>query len=124
MAVRDFAIDLIDELLKDKELALTDQDIRFYDKGSTAETDEDLDDHIRWKNVRYFNEESNVVRSSLLIIQLSFENGSEHVSFHMGGALLDLPQKRHEGGPAYRKTRHQGFEVQCGAKSCVDQQIF
>lgn len=84
MAVRDFAIVLIDELLKDKELALTDQDIRFYDKGTTAETDEDLDDHIRWKNARYFNEESNVVRSSLLIIQMSFENGSEHVSFHMG----------------------------------------
>lgn len=32
MAVRDFAIVLIDELLKDKELALTDQDIRFMTK--------------------------------------------------------------------------------------------
>ena len=49
MAVRDFAIDLIDELLKDKELTLADKDIRFYDRGTTAETDEDLDDHIRWK---------------------------------------------------------------------------
>ena len=46
MAVRDFAVGLIEELLKDNELALTEENIRFYDKGTTAETDENLDDHI------------------------------------------------------------------------------
>ena len=46
MAVQNFVIELIEELLNGKELALTEQDIRFYDKGTTAETDESLDDNI------------------------------------------------------------------------------
>ncbi len=123
MAVRDFAIVLIDELLKDKELALTDQDIRFYDKGTTAETDENLDDHIRWKNARYFNEESNVVRSSLLIIQMSFENGSEHVSFHMG----ELYRIYRKGGMKVSAPfqnvifRRNGMSLFAGWHTCVMQ---
>ena len=52
MAVQNFVIELIEELLGDKELALTEQDIRFYDKGTTAEADKTLDSHIRWKNAR------------------------------------------------------------------------
>ena len=62
MAVQYFVIELIEALLNDKELALTEQDIRFYDKGTTAEADEVLDDHIRWRNARYFNEDSNITR--------------------------------------------------------------
>lgn len=84
MAVRDFAIELIEELLNDKELALTEENIRFYDKGTTAETDETLDDHIRWRNARYFNEDSNVVRSSLLIVQLPVGESAEYINFHVG----------------------------------------
>ncbi len=84
MAVQNFVIDLIEELLNDKDLSLTEQDIRFYDKGTTAGTDEALDDHIRWRNARYFNEDSNVIRSSILIIQLPFEKGTEFVNFHVG----------------------------------------
>ena len=34
MAVQNFAIELIEELLRDEELALTEQNIRFYDKGT------------------------------------------------------------------------------------------
>ena len=84
MAVRDFAIELIEELLKDNELALTEENIRFYDKGTTAETDENLDDHIRWRNARYYNEDSNVVRSSLLIVQLPVGQSAEYINFHVG----------------------------------------
>lgn len=84
MAVQNFVIELIEELLKDRDLALTEQDIRFYDKGTTAETDESLDDHIRWRNARYFNEDSNIIRSSILIIQLPFDNGTEFLNFQVG----------------------------------------
>lgn len=84
MAVQDFAIELIEELLNDKELALTEENIRFYDKGTTAETDESLDDHIRWRNARYYNADSNVIRSSLLIVQLPVGNSAEYINFHMG----------------------------------------
>ena len=84
MAVQNFVVDLMEQLLDDKELALTEQDIRFYDKGTTAETDESLDDHIRWSNARYFNEDSNVVRNSVLIVKLEFDNGTEYVNFHVG----------------------------------------
>ena len=80
----DFAIELIEELLKDNELALTEENIRFYDKGTTAETDENLDDHIRWRNARYYNEDSNVVRSSLLIVQLPVGQSAEYINFHVG----------------------------------------
>lgn len=84
MAVQDFAIELIEELLNDKELALTEENIRFYDKGTTAETDESLDDHIRWRNARYYNADSNVIRSSLLIVQLPVGSSAEYINFHMG----------------------------------------
>lgn len=84
MAVRDFAIDLIEELLKDKKLDLTEENIRFYDKGTTAETDESLDDHIRWRNARYYNADSNVIRSSLLIVQLPIGDSAEYINFHVG----------------------------------------
>jgi len=84
MAVQNFVIELIEELLGDKELGLTEQDIRFYDKGTTAKEDATLDDHIRWRNARYLNEDSNIIRGSILIIQLPFENGTEYVNFHVG----------------------------------------
>lgn len=84
MAVKDFVIDLIEGMLADKDLGLSEQDIRFYDKGTTAGADEDLDNHVRWKNARYYNEDSNVVRSSLLIVQIPIEKGEEYVNFHVG----------------------------------------
>lgn len=84
MAIQNFAVELMEELLKDKELGLTEHDIRFYDKGTTAVMDDDLDSHIRWKNARYYNENSNVIRSSILIVQLNFENGTEYTNFHVG----------------------------------------
>lgn len=84
MALHDFVLDLMEDLLKDEELGLTEQDIRFYDKGTTAETDEALDSHIRWRNARYFNEDSNVVRSSLLIVQLPVGESAEYINFHVG----------------------------------------
>lgn len=84
MAVHDFVIELMEELLTDKDLRLTEQDIRFYDKGTTAEADKTLDSHIRWKNARYFNEDSNVVRSSVLIVQLPVGKSAEYINFHVG----------------------------------------
>ena len=84
MAVQNFVIELIEALLSDRELALTVEDIRFYDKGTTVETDEALDDHIRWRNARYFNEDSNIIRSSILIIQLVFDNGTQFLNFQVG----------------------------------------
>lgn len=84
MALRDFVLDLMENLLHDEELALREADLRFYEKGTTAETDEALDDHIRWRNARYFNEDSNVVRSSLLIVQLPVGESAEYINFHVG----------------------------------------
>lgn len=96
MAVRDFTIDLIEKLLDDKELALTEENIRFYDKGTTAE-DSDLDDHIKWRNARYYNEDSNVVRNSLLIVQLPVGESAEYINFHVG-ELYRLYRKDGMGG--------------------------
>lgn len=84
MALRDFVLDLMEDLLHDEDLALREEDLRFYDKGTTAETDKALDDHIRWRNARYFNEDSNVVRSSLLIVQLPVGESAEYINFHVG----------------------------------------
>lgn len=84
MAVQNFVLELIEALLKDEELALTEEDIRFYDKGTTAVEDEELDGHIRWQNARYFNEDTNVVRSSILIVRISSRHGMEYVNFHVG----------------------------------------
>lgn len=84
MALRDFVLDLMEDLLSDQELGLREEDLRFYDKGTTAETDEALDDHFRWRNARYYNEDSNVVRNSLLIVQLSMGESAEYINFHVG----------------------------------------
>jgi len=67
-----------------KAEAMTEQDIRFYDKGTAAESDEVFDDHVRWQNARYFNEDSNVVRSSVLIVQLRVGESAEYINFHVG----------------------------------------
>lgn len=83
MALRDFMIDLMEELLRDEELALTENDMRFYDKGTTAQTDKDLDDHIRWQNARYFNADSNIVLNSMLIIRLSLEGWTEYLNYNV-----------------------------------------
>lgn len=84
MALRDFVFDLMEDQLHNKELVLQEEDLRFYDKGTTVETDEALDNHIRWRNVRYFNEDSNVVRNSLLIVQLPVGESAEYINFHVG----------------------------------------
>ena len=84
MALQNFVLDLMENLLSDEELGLREEDIRFYDKGTTAETDAALDDHIRWRNARYFNEDSNVVRNSLLIVQLPMGESAEYINFHVG----------------------------------------
>lgn len=84
MALRDFVLNLMEDLLHDEELGLREEDLRFYDKGTTAEADEVLDDHIRWRNARYFNEDSNVVRNSLLIVQLPVGESAEYINFHVG----------------------------------------
>ena len=84
MALQNFVLDLMENLLHDEELGLREEDLRFYDKGTTAGTDEALDDHFRWRNARYFNEDSNVVRSSLLIVQLPVGESAEYINFHVG----------------------------------------
>lgn len=86
MAMQNFVLDLIEALLADKELGLTEDDIRFYDKNVTIPDQEDMDSHIRWQNARHFNVDSNVVRSSILMVQIKAPSGSgsEHISFHMG----------------------------------------
>lgn len=84
MALQNFVLDLIEGLLHDEALGLREEDLRFYDKGTTAETDETLDDHFRWRNARYYNEDSNVVRNSLLIVQLPVGESAEYINFHVG----------------------------------------
>lgn len=84
MALQNFVLDLIEGLLHDEELGLREEDLRFYDKSTTAETDETLDDHFRWRNARYYNEDSNVVRNSLLIVQLPVGESAEYINFYVG----------------------------------------
>ena len=38
---------------------------------------------FRWRNARYYNEDSNVVRSSLLIVQLPVGQSAEYINFHV-----------------------------------------
>lgn len=97
MAVDNFVIDLIEGLLRDRELGLTEQNIRFYDKGVVpGEGDAALEGHIRWKNARYLKEDSNAVLSSTLMIQLPVgaEGHTEYISFSME----DLSQTYRKGG--------------------------
>lgn len=71
MTADNFVIDLIEGLLADSELGLTEQNVRFYDKGVVpGEGDAALADHISWKNARYLNEDSSTVLSSTLTVQL------------------------------------------------------
>lgn len=84
MARQNFVLDLMENLLRDEELCLREEDLRFYDKGTTEETDEAMDDHFRWRNARYYNEDSNEVRSSLLTIQLPVGESAEYINFHVG----------------------------------------
>ena len=96
MTADNFVIDLIEELLADSELGLTEQNVRFYDKGVVpGEGDAALEGHIRWKNARYLNEDSNAVLSSTLTIQLPIGAGghAEHISFSME-ELSQTYQKR------------------------------
>ena len=97
MAADNFVIDLIEGLLRDRELGLTEQNVRFYDKGVvTEEGDAALEGHIRWKNARYLNEDSNAVLSSTLMIQLPVgtEGNAEYISFSME----ELSQTYQKGG--------------------------
>lgn len=101
MAVQNFVIELIEDLLNDKELSLTERNIRFYDRGTTP--DENMEAHIRWKNARFYNDNSNVVRSSILVIQLNLaemeahpevDQRAEYVNFNVG----DLYRMYRKGG--------------------------
>ena len=97
MAADNFVIDLIEGLLRDRELGLTEQNVRFYDKGVVpGEGDAALADHISWKNARYLNEDSNAVLSSTLMIQLPVgtEGNAEYISFSME----ELSQTYQKGG--------------------------
>lgn len=80
MAVQNFVLELIETLLKDEELSLAEGDIRFYDKGTIAVEDAELDGHIRWQNARDFNEDTNVVRSDILSVQIVSQYGMEYVN--------------------------------------------
>lgn len=84
MAVQNFILDLMESLLEDKELGLKEEDLRFYDKNTTVQEDDALNDHIIWKNARYYNEDTNVVRSSLLIVQLHQGDRTHYASFQVG----------------------------------------
>jgi len=90
MAVQSFVVELIEGLLKSKDLGLTDGDIRFYDKGTTAGEDEDLDSFVKWKNARFYNEDSNVFRSTTLIVRIAVEGGEDqYVNFPVGPLYRD-----------------------------------
>ena len=97
MTADNFVIDLIEGLLRDRELGLTEQNVRFYDKGVVpGEGDAALEGHIRWKNARYLNEDSNAVLSSTLTVQLPVgaEGHTEYISFSME----DLSQTHQRSG--------------------------
>ncbi len=84
MALQDFIIELIEGLLDCEDLKLDDKDVRFYEKGTTAADDECLDDHIKWKNARHYNTDSNIIRNSLLIVQLPVSGSVEYLSLSVG----------------------------------------
>ncbi len=105
MAMQNFVVELMEGLLESGDLGLTEEDIRFYDQGTTAEEDEQLNSHIKWKNARYYNTDSNVVRSSILIVRLSTDNSSQYISFTMGGFIPEISSERpggcSDGGTGY-----------------------
>ena len=97
MTADNFVIDLIEGLLRDRELGLTEQNVRFYDKGVVpGEGDAALEGHIRWKNARYLHEDSSTVLSSTLTVQLPIgtEGHTECISFSME----ELSQTYRKGG--------------------------
>jgi len=90
MAVQNFVVELMEGLLGSKDLSLTEGDIRFYDKGTTAGKDEDLDSFVKWQNARFYNEESNVFRSTTLIVRIAVEGGEDqYVNFSIGPLYRD-----------------------------------
>ncbi len=40
-----------------------------------------MEDHIRWQNAKHFNVDSNVIRNSILMVQIKAKGGEERVSF-------------------------------------------
>jgi len=89
MAMREFVASLIEGLLSDKSLKLTEDNIRFYDAGTCAENDASMDIYVKWENAKQYNCDSNVVRSSILIIQWPMRFGAEYISFPMGNLYRD-----------------------------------
>ncbi len=79
MAMRDFVLDFIEEILKDKTFNLTEEDLRFYEKGTTAEDDEGTDQQFKWQNARYYNVDTNVTRKDLLLIRVASDGLVEEI---------------------------------------------
>lgn len=83
ISVHNFAPERIETLRHDAGRALAEGNARFYDKGTTAVANEALDAHVRWQNARCLNEDSNVIRSNILLVRLSSRNGTQYDSFHI-----------------------------------------
>lgn len=80
MLLYEFVFELMERILADEELGITESDIRYFDAGVKLDTSE-----FCWEEANPVNASPTVVKSSSLIIRLANENSvSEFIRFHVG----------------------------------------
>lgn len=80
MALHEFVIELMEKILADPELNITENDIRYFDAGVKLDNSE-----FQWDEASPLTKNPTIVRNSSLIVRIAFENGiKEFLRFHVG----------------------------------------
>lgn len=80
MALHEFVIELMERILADPELNITENDIRYFDAGVKLDNSE-----FQWDEASPLTKNPTIVRNSSLIVRIAFENGiKEFLRFHVG----------------------------------------
>ena len=79
MALHEFVIELMERILADPELNITENDIRYFDAGVKLDNSE-----FQWDEAAPLTKNPTIVRNSSLIVRIAFENGiKEFLRFHV-----------------------------------------
>lgn len=80
MALHEFVIELMERILADPELNITENDIRYFDAGVKLDNSE-----FQWDEAAPLAKNPTIVKSNSLIVRVAFENGiKEFLRFHVG----------------------------------------
>lgn len=80
MALHEFVIELMEKILSDPELNITENDIRYFDAGVVLDSSE-----FDWEDATPIDKNPTIVRNSSLIIRIAVDNNiKEFLRFHVG----------------------------------------